>query len=56
MKRFISSQYVQRFTSIQDPIYNLNYFPLNQFNSADHRELRQADNNMWREIACLKSS
>ena len=54
MKRFKSACHVQRFTSIHDPIYNLHHFPRNQFSSADHRELRQAATNMWREIACLK--
>ena len=43
-------------TSIHDPIYNIYYFPRNQFDAADHRELRQAATNMWREIACLKSA
>jgi putative transposase len=54
MKRFKSARHVQRFTSIHDPIYNLHHFPSNRFSSADHRELRQAATNMWREIACLK--
>ncbi|KAB2654431.1 IS6 family transposase, partial [Brucella anthropi] len=48
MKRFKSARHVQNFTSIHDPIYNLNYFPRNQFNAADHRELRQAATDMWR--------
>ena len=56
MKRFKSARHVQNFTSIHDPIYNLNYFPRNQFNAADHRELRQAATDMWREITCLKSA
>lgn len=34
MKRFKSARHVQRFTSIHDPIYNLHYFPRNQFNAA----------------------
>ncbi|NNU62854.1 IS6 family transposase [Ochrobactrum soli] len=53
MKRFKSAQHVQRFTSIHDPIYNLHYFPRNKFNAADHRELRQAANTVWRDIAGL---
>ncbi len=56
MKRFKSARHVQKFTSIHDPIYNIYYFPRNQFDAADHRELRQAATNMWREIACLKSA
>ncbi len=56
MKRFKSARHVQKFTSIHDPIYNLHYFPRNQLNAADHRELRHAATNMWREIACLKSA
>ena len=56
MKRFKSARHVQRFTSLHDPIHNLHYFPRNQFSSADHRELRHAATNMWREIACLKSA
>ncbi|HBQ34399.1 MAG TPA: IS6 family transposase [Ochrobactrum anthropi] len=56
MKRFKSARHVQNFTSTHDPIYNLHHFPRNQFNAADHRELRQAATNMWREIACLKSA
>lgn len=56
MKRFKSARHVQKFTSIHDPIYNLHYFPRNQFNAADHRALRQTATNMWCEIACLKSA
>jgi len=56
MKRFKSARHVQKFTSIHDPIYNLHYFPRNQLNAADHRELRHAATNMWRESACLKSA
>jgi len=39
-----------------DPIYNLHHFPRDLLTSADHRELRQAATNMWREIACLKTA
>jgi hypothetical protein len=39
--------------TIHDPIYNLHYFPRNKFNAADHRELRQAANTIWRDIAGL---
>ncbi|OYR30963.1 IS6 family transposase [Brucella pseudogrignonensis] len=56
MKRFKSARHVLNFTSIHDPIYNIYYFPCNQFDAADHRELRQAATDMWREIACLKSA
>ncbi|PWL16615.1 IS6 family transposase [Falsochrobactrum shanghaiense] len=56
MKRFKSARHVQNFTSIHDPIYNLHYFPRNQISSANHRELRQAATDMWREISCLKSA
>ena len=56
MRRFKSARHVQKFTSIHDPIYNMHYFPRNQFNVADHRELRQTATEMWREIACLKSA
>ncbi|MCK4207074.1 IS6 family transposase [Brucella pituitosa] len=56
MKRFKSAQHVQRFTSIHDPIYNLHYFPRNQFTAANHRTLRQAATTMWREITCLKGA
>ncbi|WP_435656229.1 IS6 family transposase [Brucella pituitosa] len=56
MKRFKSARHVQRFISIHDPMYNLHYFPRNQFDAADHRELRQAATNMWREITCPKSA
>lgn len=53
---FKSARHVQKFTSIHDPIYNLHYFPRNQFNAADQLELRQAATDAWREIACLKSA
>lgn len=56
MKRFKSARHVQSFTSIHDPIYNLHHFPRDLLTSADHRELRQAATNMWREIACLKTA
>jgi len=56
MKRFKSARHVQNFTSIHDPIYNLHYLPRNQISSANHRELRQAATDMWREISCLKSA
>jgi len=56
MKRFKSARHVQGFTSIHDPIYNLHYFSRNNFSSANHRELRQAANNMWRDIAYLKAA
>jgi putative transposase len=55
MKRFKSVRHLQRFASIHDPIYNLHYFPRNQFNATDQRELRQTATSMWREIACLKA-
>jgi len=56
MKHFKSERNVPRFTSIYDPIYDLHYFPRNKFNSADHRELREAATTMWRDIACLNSA
>lgn len=56
MKRFKSARHVQKFTSIHDPLYNLHYFPRNQFSSVNHRELRQAASDVWREIVCLKSA
>lgn len=37
-------------------IYNLHYFPRSHFKTADHRELRQAPNNLWREIVSLKAA
>lgn len=56
MKRFKSARHVQKFAFIHDPIYNLHYFPRSKFSSANHRELRQAATNMWREIACLETA
>jgi len=53
MKRFKSARHLQKFASIHEPIYNLHYFLRNKYSSADHRELRKAATNMWREIACL---
>jgi len=32
------------------------YSPRNQLTSSDHRQLRQAATNMWRQLACLKSA
>jgi len=52
-KRFKSARHLQRFASIHDPIYNLHHFPRYRFPSAIHRELRQAANTVWRDIAEL---
>lgn len=56
MKRFKSARHLQKFTSIHDPIYNLHHFPRNQITSSDHRFLRQAAMQSWREIACLSGA
>jgi len=51
MKRFKSSGQLQRFVSIHDPFANLFHFPRHALSSADHRELRSAAMETWREIA-----
>jgi putative transposase len=51
MKRFKSSRQLQRFASSHDPIANLFHFPRHVLSSSDHRHLRSAAMETWREIA-----
>ena len=51
MKRFKSPGQIQRFASIHDPIANLFHFPRHALSSPDHRELRAAAMETWREIS-----
>jgi putative transposase len=51
MKRFKSPGQLQRFVSIHDPIANLFHFPRHALSSSDHRGLRSAAMETWREIS-----
>jgi transposase-like protein len=50
MIRFKSAGQCQRFISIHGPIANLFHRPCNRTNTAEHRKLRNAATNTWREI------
>lgn len=56
MKQFKSPRQLQRFVSIHDPIANLFHLPRNTLTSADHRDLRNAATQIWREIACVAAA
>jgi putative transposase len=56
MKRFKSARPLQRFVSVHDPIANLLYFPRHDLSSSDHRDLRQAAMEAWRQIAHLAAA
>ena len=47
---------LQRFVSIHDPIANLFHLPRNTLSSAEHRDLRNAAMQIWREIACVAAA
>ena len=53
MKRFKSTQHLQRFVSIHDPIANLFHIPRHDVTSSHHRELRTAAIELWATIARL---
>ncbi len=50
MIRFKSAGRCQRFISIHGPIANLFHLPRNRTSTAEHRKLRNAATNPWREI------
>jgi len=56
MKGFKSARYLQRFVSFHDPGANLFHFPRHDIPSDQHRELRAAAMQMWKEIAYLQAA